>query len=69
MMAIFFVFFHPKTDSNSEKGKLAIQVALAIMILIVIPFMIQRTLRRHKNGLFLQLHKNRIGSLYLGIKT
>jgi hypothetical protein len=69
MMVIGLVFFHPKTDSNSEKAKLAAYAALAILMLIVIPFLIQRTLRRYKNGLFLQLNKNRIGSLYLGVKT
>ena len=68
-MAIGLAFFHPKTDSNSEKAKLAIYVALALVIFIVIPFLIQRTLRKHRYGLYLSFNKNRIGSLYLGIKT
>jgi membrane protease YdiL (CAAX protease family) len=68
-MAIGLAFFHPKTDTNSEKAKLAIYVALALVMLVVIPFLIQRTLRKHRYGLYLSLNKNRIGSLYLGIKT
>ena len=68
-MAIGLAFFHPKTDSNSDKAKLVVYVALALLMFIVIPFLIQRTLRKHRYGLYLSFNKKRIGSLYLGIKT
>lgn len=68
-MAIGFAFFHPKKDSNSEKAKLAAYLALAFVMFMVIPFLIQRTLRKHRYGLFLSFNKKRIGSLYLGVKT
>ena len=68
-MAIGLAFFHPKTETNSDKAKLAVYVALALVMFVFIPFLIQRTLRKHRNALFLQIQKNRIGSLYLGIKT
>ena len=68
-MAIGLAFFHPQTDSNSEKAKLSGYVALALVLFVVIPFMIQRKLRKHKSGLFLQINKKRFGSLYLGLKT
>ena len=67
-MAIGLTFFHHKTDTNSDKAKLAVYVALALGMFIVIPFFIQRTLRKHRYGLYLTFNKNRIGSLYLGIK-
>ena len=67
-MAIGLTFFHHKTDTNSDKAKLAVYVALALGMFIVIPFFIQRTLRKHRYGLYLTFNKKRIGSLYLGIK-
>ena len=68
-MAIGLALFHPKTDSNSDKVKLAAYVAFALVMFALIPFLILRTLRKHRYGLYLSFNKKRIGSLYLGIKT
>jgi hypothetical protein len=68
-MGIGLALFNPKTDSNSDKAKMAAYVAFAIIMFIIIPFLIQKTLRTHRYGLYLSFNKKRIGSLYLGVKT
>ena len=44
-MTIGLAFFHPKIDSNSDKAKLAIYIALVLVMFVMIPFSIQRTLK------------------------
>ena len=55
--------------SSTENVKIVVYLVFALVIFVVIPFLIQRTLRKHRYGLYLSMNRNKFGSLYLGVKT
>jgi hypothetical protein len=70
IIASFFVLSALNHDLNaSNRAKIAIYSVLSLLIIVVIPAQIVRTLEKYKFELELDQNKTIIGSLYKGVRT
>ena len=66
---LFYLSIGEPPETNTDYLILITYIAAALVMFFLVPLCIQRTLRKHKNGLYLTYNRKKFGSLYLGINT